>query len=230
MINTLKNAVYYSTDRVSIDNLCLSSYISTENLIQNKLGKTDADRPPPKNGKVTGFIENDILVGNIRPYLKKIWYADISGGSSADVLTLRVNDTYIPKFVYYALFRDEFFVHMMNGSKGTKMPRGDKTQILDFPIPFFEKNEQKKIARFFSLLDKKMALNNKINTDLEAMAKLIYDYWFVQFDFPDANGNPYKSSGGKMVYNEALKREIPEGWGVGTLLDVANFTNGIACQ
>ncbi|MBV1916431.1 MAG: hypothetical protein KUG72_13670 [Pseudomonadales bacterium] len=68
-------------------------------------------------------------------------------------------------------------------------------------------------------IDKKIALNNKINTELEAMAKLIYDYWFVQFDFPDANGKPYKSSGGKMVDNEELKREIPEGWGVNVLTD-----------
>jgi type I restriction enzyme, S subunit len=71
---------------------------------------------------------------------------------------------------------------------------------------------QQKITKVLSDLDKKIELNNKINTELEAMAKLIYDYWFVQFDFPDANGKPYKSSGGKMVYNEALKREIPDGW------------------
>jgi type I restriction enzyme S subunit len=80
------------------------------------------------------------------------------------------------------------------------------------------------------LINKKIVLNNKINTELEAMAKLIYDYWFVQFDFPDANGKPYKSSGGKMVYNEVLKREIPEDWAIGTLLDIAIFTNGMACQ
>ena len=72
---------------------------------------------------------------------------------------------------------------------------------------------QQKVAKVLSSLDAKIELNNKINAELEAMAKLIYDYWFVQFDFPDAKGKPYKSSGGKMVYNETLKREIPEGWG-----------------
>jgi len=71
---------------------------------------------------------------------------------------------------------------------------------------------QQKIGNTLGVIDKKIALNNKINAELEAMAKLIYDYWFVQFDFPDANGKPYKSSGGKMVYNEALKREIPDEW------------------
>ncbi len=99
---------------------------------------------------------------------------------------------------------------------------------LDFKIP--NKIYQDKIVGILSILDKKIELNNKVNTELEAMAKLIYDYWFVQFDFPDANGKPYKSSGGKMVYNEVLKREIPEGWNIGTLLDIAIFTNGIACQ
>lgn len=99
-------------------------------------------------------------------------------------------------------------------------------RLLDFllrPI-----TTQNKVAAILSSLDSKIELNNKINKELEAMAKLIYDYWFVQFDFPDDNGNPYKSSGGKMVYNEKLKREIPEGWGIGSLLDIADFTNGIS--
>ncbi len=86
--------------------------------------------------------------------------------------------------------------------------------------------EQKKIANVLSSLDSKIELNNKINTELEAMAKLLYDYWFVQFDFPDANGKPYKSSGGKMVFDEVLKREIPEGWEVKELSDIANITTG----
>ena len=71
---------------------------------------------------------------------------------------------------------------------------------------------QRRIARLLTTIDKKIELNNRINAELETMAKTLYDYWFVQFDFPDANGNPYKTSGGKMVYNETLKREIPEGW------------------
>lgn len=85
---------------------------------------------------------------------------------------------------------------------------------------------QKQIAKVLSGLDSKIELNNKINQELEAMAKLIYDYWFVQFDFPDENGKPYKSSGGKMVYNEELKREIPKNWEDGVLSDVADITMG----
>jgi type I restriction enzyme S subunit len=97
---------------------------------------------------------------------------------------------------------------------------------------------QQKIASVLSALDSKIELNNRINAELEAMAKTLYDYWFVQFDFPfdfaqgkpNANGKPYKSTGGKMVWNEELKREIPEGWEVGTLLDIANYENGLPCQ
>ncbi|WP_276978113.1 restriction endonuclease subunit S [Flavobacterium filum] len=87
-------------------------------------------------------------------------------------------------------------------------------------------SEQQKIAKVLSDLDAKIELNNKINIELEAMAKTLYDYWFVQFDFPDANGKPYKTSGGKMVWNEELKREIPEGWGVKELSDIANIIMG----
>ncbi|MGQ7452114.1 restriction endonuclease subunit S [Streptococcus suis] len=86
--------------------------------------------------------------------------------------------------------------------------------------------EQSNISKILSVLDQKITLNNQINEELEAMAKTLYDYWFVQFDFPDENGNPYKSSGGKMVYNDQLKREIPEGWGVQNIFDVATVQYG----
>jgi type I restriction enzyme S subunit len=91
---------------------------------------------------------------------------------------------------------------------------------------------QQKIAYVLSTLDSKIELNNKIISELEAMAKTIYDYWFVQFDFPNAKGKPYKTSGGKMVWNEELKREIPDlkDWKIGTLLDIADYSNGLPCQ
>ncbi len=97
---------------------------------------------------------------------------------------------------------------------GATMPNLNTGILLRVPYSAPDKLDQSRRSRIVKLLNQKIALNNKINTELEAMAKLIYDYWFVQFDFPDANGKPYKSSGGKMVYNEALKREIPEGWEV----------------
>ena len=88
-------------------------------------------------------------------------------------------------------------------------------------------DNQRKLVSVLKSIDKKIQINNQINQELEAMAKTLYDYWFVQFDFPDQNGKPYKSSGGKMVYNPELKREIPEGWGVEKLGELAQFKNGI---
>ncbi len=102
--------------------------------------------------------------------------------------------------------------------------------IRSFPVPIVDISEQERIGNIFSHIDRKIALNKRTNTLLEAMAKQLYDYWFVQFDFPDENGRPYKSSGGKMVWNEKLKREIPEGWEIVNLPSIASFTNGLACQ
>lgn len=101
---------------------------------------------------------------------------------------------------------------------------------MDFILPKFDKKIQQKIADVLSALDLKIELNNCINAELEAMAKTLYDYWFVQFDFPDKNGKPYKSSGGKMVYNEALKRKIPVGWEDNSLWKIADYYNGLAMQ
>ncbi len=96
----------------------------------------------------------------------------------------------------------------------------------EFEISLPSLDEQRKIASTLRNIDEKIALNSHINTELEAMAKTLYDYWFVQFDFPDANGKPYKTSGGKMEYNAVLKREIPAGWAVNTLSQIANITMG----
>lgn len=115
----------------------------------------------------------------------------------------------------------------------TKNAQGSTTkfltkQILDsFSIKLPSQELQQKIANLLSSLDKKIELNNKINEELEQMAKLLFDYWFVQFDFPDENGKPYKSSGGKMTYNPLLKREIPDGWEVTQLENLCSLTRGV---
>lgn len=219
-MSKLSNVSCYVTEKISVDSIDISEYITTDNLLQNKKGRVIAEKLPTQ--KVTRFKKNDILIANIRPYLKKIWQADIDGGASSDVLVVHPNDVIDYNFLYYALTQDSFFEYVMKGSKGTKMPRGDKSQIMNFVIPDLEIDEQIKIGKLLKSIDQKIQINNQINQELEAMAKTLYDYWFVQFDFPDQNGKPYKSSGGKMVYNPELKREIPEGWGVesvGNLLD-----------
>lgn len=110
---------------------------------------------------------------------------------------------------------------------GTTFKEVSKSSIENYEVLIPEKKtDQQNIASVLSSLDSKIELNNRINAELEAMAKTLYDYWFVQFDFPDKNGKPYKSSGGKMVWNEELKREIPEGWVFDTLAGIANITMG----
>jgi type I restriction enzyme, S subunit len=148
-------------------------------------------------------------------------------GKSAAYLNFKTD---INTFYYYYFQLPGIQTYFYNVATGSTIKNLSLKSIQDFEVPVPNKNEYQAIAKVLSDLDTKIELNNKINTELEAMAKLIYDYWFVQFDFPDKNGKPYKCFGGKMVYNEELKREIPEGWEVGTLLDVANFQNGLACQ
>ncbi|WP_295862811.1 restriction endonuclease subunit S [uncultured Neisseria sp.] len=222
MNSALKNYATYVNNKIDVCEISLNQYISTDNILQNKQGIECAASLPIQGGKVTAFKKGDILLANIRPYLKKIWYAQFDGGCSADVLAIRANAKIDSHFLFYALFRDDFFIHAMKGSKGTKMPRGDKSQIMEFKIPVFNPKTQQSIAAVLSALDKKIALNKQINARLEEMAKTLYDYWFVQFDFPDTNGKPYKSSGGEMVFDETLKREIPNGWEVKSLGEIEN--------
>ncbi|MDR2082063.1 MAG: restriction endonuclease subunit S [Candidatus Ancillula trichonymphae] len=108
----------------------------------------------------------------------------------------------------------------MKSSKGSSIPpppRIDKKQIMEFPITVFDMPTQKSIAQTLSVFDNKIDLNKKINTKLENLARDLYNYWFVQFDFPDKFGQPYKTGGGKMIWNAELKRKIPEGWEVGKI-------------
>jgi|SaaInlStandDraft_4_1057021.scaffolds.fasta_scaffold21431_1 type I restriction enzyme, S subunit len=232
MSKTLKlwQVANYSKERINVGDILLENFVTVDNLLPNKKGLTIALNKPPRGGTLLKFKMGNILVGNIRPYLKKIWFANRDGAAAADVLVFDVKTEHCSKYVYYAMFRDDFFNHMMRGKKGTKMPRGDKNQIMDFLIPNVKYTTQQQFAAVLSALDIKIEHNNRINTELETMAKTLYGYWFVQFDFPNKYGKPFKSSGGKMVWNEELKREIPEGWHVGSLLDIAEYTNGIPCQ
>ena len=217
-------------DKISSSNISLADYVTTDSLLPNKEGKTIATNLPPTICSLTHYRKGDVLVANIRPYLKKVWLADKDGGCSSDVLVFRAKEGYISSFLYAVLLQDCFFDYAMKGAKGSKMPRGDKEQIMRYELPIFSPQEQENIGNLIIDVTNKLRLNRSINHNLEAMAKQLYDYWFVQFDFPDENGKPYKSSGGKMVWNEKLKREIPEGWHCGNLFEIAVFTNGLACQ
>ena len=127
-------------------------------------------------------------------------------------------------FVYY--FFEFIKKEIQKSASGSIQDNINIDYLSKMRIKVPEKDYQDKIVEVLSSIDKKILLNNQINQELEAMAKTLYDYWFVQFDFPDQNGKPYKSSGGKMVYNPELKREIPEGWGVENLFNVAEVQYG----
>ncbi|MCP9016589.1 restriction endonuclease subunit S [Streptococcus sp. CF8-6] len=140
------------------------------------------------------------------------------------------NESLNKDFAYYLFMTQSVRQQISRSASGTKVKHTSPEKIYDVQVDIPKIQTQKNIAIFLSILDKKIQINNQINQELEAMAKTLYDYWFVQFDFPDQNGKPYKSSGGKMVYNPELKREIPEGWGVDSLWNIANFYNGLAMQ
>ena len=130
-------------------------------------------------------------------------------------------------FIYYCINNTVFLEYVLN-NVDSKSAQANISHfgIGNFEINWYDRETRQKIAKVLTCLDDKIFINSQINQELEAMAKTLYDYWFVQFDFPDQNGKPYKSSGGKMVYNSELKREIPEGWGVEKLEKIANITMG----
>ncbi len=213
-------------DKISSNSISLGDYVTTDSLLPNKEGKTIATNLPPVACSLTHYQKGDVLVANIRPYLKKVWLADKEGGCSSDVLVFRVREGYKNSFLYAVLLQDRFFDYARRGAKGSKMPRGDKEQIMRYELPVFSPQEQENISNIVISITEKLRLNRAINHNLEAMVKQLYDYWFVQFDFPNENGRPYKSSGSAMAWNDDLKREIPEEWNSGVFSDVANITMG----
>ena len=182
----------------------------------------------------TKFRNGDTLLAKITPCLENGKTAFVNclqedeiGFGSTEFIVLRAKESIDERFLYYLSISPEFrkqAISLMEGTSGRKRVNENALKISDFLIPDLE--EQRKIANILSAIDDKIQINNQINQELEAMAKTLYDYWFVQFDFPDQNGKPYKSSGGKMVYNPELKREIPEGWGVEKLKYFLTIKNG----
>ena len=222
----LSEIAAYVDERISSDAVSLEHYVTTDSLLQNKAGREQAQNMPPNKVTLIKYQPGDVLVANIRPYLRKIWQADCSGGCSADVLAFRTRPNHSPDFLYAVLMQDAFFDHVMAGKKGAKMPRGDKKQIMRYLVPGVSADKEHQIGQMMASISQKISLNRRLNDNLESMAQALYDYWFVQFDFPDENGRPYKSSGGKMVWNDKLKREIPEGWSARPLFDVASVLYG----
>ena len=174
----LKDICDYGKDRIEVSSLDNTTYISTENMLPNRAGITTATTLPTCE-YTPSFEIDDTLVSNIRPYFKKIWKATFSGGCSADVLVFKAKENISKDYLYYVLADDEFFKYSMATSKGTKMPRGDKVSIMEYPIKLPPLPTQQKIAAILSSLDDKIELNNKINTNLEQQAQALFKNWFV---------------------------------------------------
>jgi type I restriction enzyme S subunit len=175
--------------------------------------------------------EGDLLVSIAGAYLGKIAIvqeSDIPANTNQAVGIVRLNKKIVNiDYIYYYFSQKHVNSYINKLSAQSSQPNLNLDLLGKLEFDFKDLSTQQRIASVLSALDSKIEVNNRINTELEAMAKTLYDYWFVQFDFPDKNGKPYKTSGGNMVWNEELKREIPEGWEVGTLGDVAELVRGV---
>ncbi|EFB2657735.1 restriction endonuclease subunit S [Escherichia coli] len=182
---TLGEVAQYSKTRISFELLDEKNYVGVDNLLQNRAGKSLSNHVPT-SGKLTEFIPNDILIGNIRPYLKKIWQADCIGGTNGDVLVIRCIDSSInTRYLYQILADDKFFEYNMQHAKGAKMPRGSKEDIMKYPIPVPPLTWQ---ARIVEILDKFDTLTNSITEGLPREIELRqkqYEYYRdLLFSFP----------------------------------------------
>ena len=170
----------FSTEKISVSKLNRTSYISTENMLPNLSGITESVSLP-KVDKVTSFKKGDILLSNIRPYFKKMWYATFEGGCSNDVLVIRSEEGIDSKYLYYFLSQPTFFHYATETSKGTKMPRGDKQAIMKYSIYVPSSVVQKKIVKILESIDKKIVLNKKINNNLYEMGDNLYNEYFGKY-------------------------------------------------
>ena len=201
----LSDICSFRKGKVEVENLNAKNYISTENMLPNKCGITEASSLPTVS-LTQEYNSGDVLVSNIRPYFKKIWQAEYDGGCSNDVLVFVPKPNTDKDFLYYVLADDDFFTYSMATSKGTKMPRGDKTSIMQYEVPLIDLQVQKKIASVLKALDGKIKLNNEINNNLEQQAQAIFTHEFLSLE------------------------TLPDGWKQASLIDIADYLNGLAMQ
>ena len=165
------------------------------------------------------LIEGDIVFSRVGSIDRNVYVDKNHEGwmFSGRCIRVRADKNKVnPRYLSYYFKQNSFKKMMMNLAVGATMPSLNTKIMNSIELDLLPRENQDKIANILSAIDDKIQINNQINQELETIAKTLYDYWFVQFDFPDQNGKPYKSSGGKMVYHPELKREIPEGWGMTT--------------
>ena len=190
--------------------------------------KSDGIIPIYGGNGILGYTDKSnfshtIVVGRVGAYCGSIHVEDNSCWVSDNAIAGVPKEGQDLTYLYYVLKS----LNLNSKQIGSSQPLITQSMLKDMVVDIeIDIEKQKKIANSISIIDQKIQINNQINQELEAMAKTLYDYWFVQFDFPDQNGKPYRSSGGKMVYNPELKREIPEGWGVAKLNEVVDLISG----
>lgn len=224
----IKDIFYINQQNVVLSDYKFINYLDTSNITTNQI--TDIQKLNVKTKEIPSrarrFIkENTIIYSAVRPNLKH--YGIIRKPLenmvvSTGFITLDIKDefSYDVNYLYYNLTQNKYtnYLHTIACNNVSSYPAINPSDIENLEIEIeSDVNIQKKIARLLTNIDSKIELNNKINEELEKIAKTLYDYWFVQFDFPDENNRPYKSSGGAMIYNEELKRKIPKGWEVSSL-------------
>ena len=226
-------------EHASVDDDIQGDYflLSNKNIIDGNIiiGKNDRKINEATFDKINKRIlleENDVIISTVGTLGKTaVITGDINYTFQRSVGIIKPNPQILDSFyLKYLLDTDYYQRLLVDLSSGAIQKCIFISTLKTLPISLPPLPVQKKVASVLSSLDKKIALNKQINQNLEALARQLYDYWFVQFDFPNEEGKPYKSSGGKMVYNPILKREIPEGWHCGNLNEIAKFTNGLACQ
>jgi type I restriction enzyme S subunit len=212
----LNEVAPYWVEKIDASELDETNFISADNMKTDKGGIVNSDYVP-KSGKSTHFERNDILISNIRPYFKKIWFAKFDGGCSNDVIVFRTNRKIADsKFIYYSLAKDDFFDYMMAGANGTKMPRGNKKSIPMYKINLPPLPTQRKIAEILSAYDDLIENNLKRIKLLEEKVQLTYEEWFVRMKFPGHETTPINEKTG-----------LPEGWKRVKLNEVLKFNQGV---
>lgn len=166
------------------------------------------------------FYPQDVLYGKLRPYFQKVYSPDFKGVCSTDIFVIKAKKGVNSKYLFYLLATDEFTALANLGSTGTRMPRADWKHLSSTFWNIPDLSTQTAIAEILSSLDDKIELNNKINQELETLAQTLFKQWFIDFEFPNENGEPYKSSGGEMV--DSALGEIPKGWEVNRLNEIAD--------
>ena len=166
----LEDVMNFSTTRINSSELNEDNYVSTENMLQDYQGIMEA-KSVPEDVNVISYSCGDILISNIRPYLKKVWKATFNGGCSSDVFVLKANDNIESDYLHYVIANDKFINFVMSGAKGVKMPRGDKKQMKTYSLSLPQIQEQKKIGKMLSLLDERIATQNKVIDKLQSLIK-----------------------------------------------------------